>query len=380
MANYTTTALKLSDSYVNAIPFGVCSTAASTAAKVVDAGTFALNKGAMVVVQFTVTNTAASPTLNVSSTGAKAIYYRNAAISKGYLAANRVYQFIYDGSQWELIGDIDTNTTYTSLKNPKALTVQGNGTTSATYDGSAAKTVNIKAGTNVSVSADTSGNITVSATDTTYSAATTSAAGLMSAADKTKLNGIATGANNFSLPTRLAAVQASSGAITDPNAALETGFYYVSSGDTNRPPFSQSANKDYRLLVTAYGATWLQQIATDFRCDDIFYRRLENGTWKPWVKIYPVSHTHTASYTPAGSVSKPGITLTKSAVACDDITAWSAGSLGKSVTNQNLTLTFTAPSLSYTARSINNVTAAALSATPTFTGTAATITTNASNA
>jgi hypothetical protein len=208
MANYTTTALKLSDSYVNAIPFGVCSTAASTAAKTVDAGTFALNKGAMVVVQFTVTNTAASPTLNVSSTGAKAIYYRNAAISKGYLAANRVYQFIYDGSQWELIGDIDTNTTYTiptSLKNPNALTIQGNGTTTATYDGSAAKTVNIKAGTNVSVSADTSGNITVSSTNTTYNAATQSAAGLMSAADKTKLDGIATGANKFTLPTRLAA-------------------------------------------------------------------------------------------------------------------------------------------------------------------------------
>ena len=38
-------------------------------------------------------------------------------------------------------------------------------------------------------------------TNTTYSAATTSTAGLMSAADKTKLNGIATGANNYVHPT-----------------------------------------------------------------------------------------------------------------------------------------------------------------------------------
>lgn len=38
-------------------------------------------------------------------------------------------------------------------------------------------------------------------TNTTYNNATTSAAGLMSAADKTKLDGIATGANNYSLPT-----------------------------------------------------------------------------------------------------------------------------------------------------------------------------------
>ena len=38
-------------------------------------------------------------------------------------------------------------------------------------------------------------------TDTTYSAATTSTAGLMSAADKSKLNGIADGANNYTHPT-----------------------------------------------------------------------------------------------------------------------------------------------------------------------------------
>ncbi len=38
-------------------------------------------------------------------------------------------------------------------------------------------------------------------TNTTYSTATTSAAGLMSAADKTKLDGIATGANKYTLPT-----------------------------------------------------------------------------------------------------------------------------------------------------------------------------------
>lgn len=59
-------------------------------------------------------NTAASPTLNVNSTGAKAIVYRNAAISAGYLAANRVYKFVYDGTNYELIGDIDTNNKYTA--------------------------------------------------------------------------------------------------------------------------------------------------------------------------------------------------------------------------------------------------------------------------
>ena len=53
--------------------------------------------------------------------------------------------------------------------------------------------LNIKSGTNVTVSG--SGNdVTVSATDTTYSDATQSASGLMSASDKTKLDGIASGA------------------------------------------------------------------------------------------------------------------------------------------------------------------------------------------
>lgn len=62
-------------------------------------------------------------------------------------------------------------------------------------------TLTLVAGSNVILTPDaTNDKITIAATDTTYSAATTSAAGLMSAADKTKLNGIATGANKYTLP------------------------------------------------------------------------------------------------------------------------------------------------------------------------------------
>lgn len=92
--------------------FGTCSTAAGTAAKTValTAGKFVLETGARVLVKFTVTNTAANPTLNVGGTGAKAIQYRGAAIAAGYLAANRTYEFVYDGTNYQLVGDIDTNT------------------------------------------------------------------------------------------------------------------------------------------------------------------------------------------------------------------------------------------------------------------------------
>ena len=87
-----------------------CSTDAATVAKEVTVDGFVLEAGARVLIRFTVTNTAASPTLNVSGTGAKAIYYRNAAITAGYLAANRIYEFVYDGAQYELIGDVNTDT------------------------------------------------------------------------------------------------------------------------------------------------------------------------------------------------------------------------------------------------------------------------------
>ena len=95
--------------------YGSCSTAAATVEKAVALTGFVLATGARVTVRFTVTNTAANPTLNVNSTGAKAIKYRNAAITAGALAANRVYEFVYDGADWELVGDLDTNTTYTAF-------------------------------------------------------------------------------------------------------------------------------------------------------------------------------------------------------------------------------------------------------------------------
>jgi len=58
----------------------------------------------------------------------------------------------------------------------------------------------VKVGTNLSITSDG----TLSSTNTTYSAATTSASGLMSAADKAKLDGIASGANKYSLPAATA--------------------------------------------------------------------------------------------------------------------------------------------------------------------------------
>lgn len=95
-------------------PYGVCSTDGATAAKTITVSDFALTTGVRVVVKFTTTNTASSPTLNVNGTGAKNIYYRGSKIYTSYLAANKVYEFVYDGSYWILIGDNTTGLMTTS--------------------------------------------------------------------------------------------------------------------------------------------------------------------------------------------------------------------------------------------------------------------------
>lgn len=96
--------------------YGVCSTAAGTAAKTVTISTggdttnnaFTLTTGVSVTVKFSNTNSAANPTLNVNSSGAKAIYYNGAAITSSHLKANRAYQFVYDGTNWVMVGDVDS--------------------------------------------------------------------------------------------------------------------------------------------------------------------------------------------------------------------------------------------------------------------------------
>lgn len=54
----------------------------------------------------------------------------------------------------------------------------------------------LTAGSNITISDNT-----ISATDTTYSDVTTASAGLMSSTDKVKLDGIESGANNYTLPS-----------------------------------------------------------------------------------------------------------------------------------------------------------------------------------
>ena len=109
MASYTPKKLNLSKdgntySINQGIPFGTCSTAASTKAKTVTVDFFTgLAAGVTINVKFTNGNTNTSPTLNVNSSGAKPIYKYGTTVAGNdsiLWRANEIYALTYDGTGW----------------------------------------------------------------------------------------------------------------------------------------------------------------------------------------------------------------------------------------------------------------------------------------
>ena len=90
------------------------------------------------------------------------------------------------------------------------------------------------AGSNIQIAED---GKTISATDTTYVDATTSTSGLMSATDKTKLDGVATGAQVNTIET----IKVNGNALTpDTNKAvlISTSNFFINSLDTTQNTFN----------------------------------------------------------------------------------------------------------------------------------------------
>lgn len=96
--------------------YGTCATAAATVAKVATLSSYALVTGGIVAIKFTYA-VPASATLNINSKGAKAIYYKGAAITAGVINAGDIGLFIYNGSQYLLlavdaaVGELEEATT-----------------------------------------------------------------------------------------------------------------------------------------------------------------------------------------------------------------------------------------------------------------------------
>lgn len=88
-------------------------TKGSTSAYTASIENFELVTGVVITLKIHTTN-AANATLKINSGAAKNIKYKNDYIAANALSANRFYSFLYDGTYWQLIGELDTNTTYTA--------------------------------------------------------------------------------------------------------------------------------------------------------------------------------------------------------------------------------------------------------------------------
>lgn len=127
--------------------YATCSTAEATVAKVAAfaSGTYSLVVNGIVSVKFT-NAVPAGATLNINSKGAKAIFYKGAAIKAGVIKAGDVATFIYDNTQYHLIA-IDTSaeasgsssfTVSLAVASWSSSTTTVNGTAYYTYSAAAA--------------------------------------------------------------------------------------------------------------------------------------------------------------------------------------------------------------------------------------------------
>lgn len=187
----------------------------------------------------------------------------------------------------------------------------------------------LTAGTNITISGNT-----ISAKDTTYGNASASVAGLMSAADKTKLDGIATGANKTAVDTALSSTSTNPvqnkvvntaientfqlcgrvGNTTDWNTLTKAGCYKVQLNDWGDAATLHSPN-GYNSDLYSYGLLFVIKSYNDtseLRTSQIYIphnaspqivTRMHNGSsydtgWQVWSSpvCTPASHTH--SYLP----------------------------------------------------------------------------------
>lgn len=191
--------------------FGTCTTPASTAAKVVTCTDFdSLDEGVTIHVKFTNAQSAASPTLNVNSTGAKSI------TGGGSWSAGSVCSFTYDGTNW-IRNDgyfVDTKNTAGSTNNSTdplyLIGATSQGANPQTYSNSKVYATNgaLVADSFNGVQLKTSG-ITPSGvrigTSTTYITIPAGMAGtLAAAAGKGVDTSIASGSTSTNLPTTAA--------------------------------------------------------------------------------------------------------------------------------------------------------------------------------
>lgn len=116
-------------SKTNTSYYCTCDTAINTAKKVVTCSdlSFSLKLGTEINVLFTYGNSGTNPTLNVNNTGDKLIL-PSGNLSGLYLSPKFVYKFIYDGTYWRFIDEINgsvvSNGDFNNMTNPGFYTMR----------------------------------------------------------------------------------------------------------------------------------------------------------------------------------------------------------------------------------------------------------------
>ena len=85
--------------------YGVCTTGAGENVKEIQCPGFALAGGAAITIKFDVGNAADNMALNVNGTGAKPVFYKGVPIDKSLIASGTTYEFRYNGTQYDMVGD-----------------------------------------------------------------------------------------------------------------------------------------------------------------------------------------------------------------------------------------------------------------------------------
>lgn len=88
--------------------YGECETEADVAEKAVISPAFEKEAGAKIIIKFTTANSADNATLNVNQTGAAPITYQGSPIGKSQLGAGKIRFFTFNGTSYELVGDLNT--------------------------------------------------------------------------------------------------------------------------------------------------------------------------------------------------------------------------------------------------------------------------------
>lgn len=105
--------IALNSDMADRIPYAVNNQNAATYNKTITTtDPFELKTGALIVIKFTAGTPGGQTqenniiTFNVNNTGQKNVYYRGARIPNEFILSDKTYLFLYNGTQYELVGDV----------------------------------------------------------------------------------------------------------------------------------------------------------------------------------------------------------------------------------------------------------------------------------